>query len=324
MPSIVTGKSRGLVADIGATNARLAIVEDGRIDGAEIVSCAEHAGIESLLRSYLERAGSRDIAAAALGVPGPVQGDRIALTNRDWHFSVARLRRRFAWRRLTVINDFAANALAVPHLRRADRIAVGDARAGRPGAPVAVLGPGSGLGVSGLLAASTGAPLPIVGEGGHATLAPGDAFEARVLDELRRRREFAGHVSAERVLSGPGLVNLHQAVCRLRGRPVRRLTPAQITASDADALCRETVRLFCALLGSVAGNLALTLGAQGGVYITGGIVPRIGAARLARSAFRRRFEAKGRFRGYLQAIPTYLVVHPLPALLGLASLLRQS
>jgi glucokinase len=217
---------------------------------------------------------------------------------------------------LRVINDFAANALAIPLLAETDRLKIG------PGAPVAdtpigVLGPGTGLGVSALIPTPSGFA-PVQGEGGHVTMAPADAQESAILDLVRRRYD---HVSAERFLSGPGLVNLYGAVCQLKAAPAGPLTPAQITDPDTDdANARAATQLFCAMLGTVAGNLALTLGARGGVFIAGGIVPRLGA-RFAESAFRERFEAKGRLRAYLSAIPTYVISRPLPALLGAATLL---
>ena len=151
-------------------------------------------------------------------------------------------------------------------------------------------------------------------------MAPATERESAVLDRMRRHFD---HVSAERVLSGPGLVNLYNTLASLDGVPSRGYTAAQITdpaAGTADPLCAEATTLFCAMLGTVAGNLALTLGARGGVYIGGGIVPRLGQT-FAQSPFRARFEAKGRFSAYLAAIPTYVVTHPLPAFLGCAAVL---
>jgi glucokinase len=158
------------------------------------------------------------------------------------------------------------------------------------------------------------------GEGGHATMAPATARESAVLDLMRTRFD---HVSAERCLSGPGLVNLYNGLAALDGVPAAPYTPAQITDPEIgshDRLCREATAMFCAMLGTVSGNLALTLGAQGGVYIAGGIAPKLGS-RLAESEFRERFEAKGRMRPYLAAIPTYVITHRLPAFLGCAAAL---
>jgi glucokinase len=208
--------------------------------------------------------------------------------------------------------------LALPHLTPEHRLQVGG---GIPaeGSPLGVLGPGSGLGVSGLIPAGRGW-IALAGEGGHATMAPASDRESAVLDRMRRHFD---HVSAERALSGPGLVNLYNTLSSLDGVPSRCYTAAQITDPEigaADPVCAEATSLFCSMLGTMAGNLALTLGARGGIYIGGGIVPRLGQL-FAESAFRARFEAKGRFSEYLAGIPTWVVTHPLPAFLGCAAVL---
>jgi glucokinase len=191
-----------------------------------------------------------------------------------------------------------------------------------PNAPVGIIGPGSGLGVSGLVPAPSGTEwVPLPSEGGHVTMAPITARESAVLDHMRRRYD---HASAERALSGPGLVNLYATLAEIDGVPAKPFTPPQVTdpaIGAAEPLCREAVEMFCAMLGTVAGNLALTLGARSGVYIAGGIVPKLGAV-FDSSLFRERFEAKGRFRHYLAGIPTYVITHPVPAFIGLAGLLR--
>jgi glucokinase len=253
-----------------------------------------------------------------LAVASPITGDKVSFTNAPWTFSIEDLRRRFGFERLRIINDFAANALAVPHLAPGDRVQIG---AGEPveGASIGVIGPGSGLGVS-ALAFSEGRPVLIQGEGGHVTMAAGDEREAAVLDLMRRRYD---HVSAERVLSGPGLVNLYTTLCELSGEPQEPFTAAQVTDArigEQHPRAHEATATFCAMLGTIAGNLALTLGARGGIYIAGGIVPKLGA-RFAESSFRTRFEAKGRFRDYLTAVPTYVITQAFPALLGAARLL---
>jgi len=187
-------------------------------------------------------------------------------------------------------------------------------------APIGVLGPGSGLGVGGIVP-TQGNWLPISGEGGHVTMAPATVREAAVLDRMRVRFD---HVSAERVLSGPGLINLYNTLAEIDGVPASFYTAAQITElgiADQEPHCREAVDMFSAMLGTVAGNLALTLGARGGIYIAGGIVPKFGAA-FAASSFRSRFEDKGRMRLYLAHIPTYVITQPIPAFIGLAALLK--
>lgn len=313
----------GLVGDIGGTRARFGLVgRDGTIGRIADGECRDHAGLPDALAAYLEGAGGgARPRRAAISVACPVLGDRVSLTNHPWSFSIEEIRRRFGFETLAVINDFSAVARAVPHLGDADRMQFGG---GRPAAEaaIAVLGPGTGLGVSGLVPAGGGWAV-IEGEGGHVTMAATGRREAEVLAEVRR--EF-GHVSAERVLSGPGLVSLHRALCRLDGKaPGPPPAPHDIVAEGAEGCsprCAEVLDLAAELLGTFAADLALTLGARGGVYIGGGLVPRY-ARRFAESGFRRRFEDKGRFSEYLAAIPTFLILHEFPAFLGLASLVRE-
>lgn len=312
----------GLIADIGATNARFALVApDGAISHMRVLASDDYASLSDALEAYLAADAPRQKPNhALLAVAAPVTGDTVTFTNHPWRFSVDDLRRRHGFERLRVVNDFAANAAAVPWLTDADRVQVGG---GAPveGGPIGLIGPGSGLGVS-VLVASKGAFITVQGEGGHITMAAADAREAAVLDLMRARFD---HVSAERVLSGPGLVNLYNALCEVSGEPAVPLTAAQITDPRTEVdepRAAEARTMFCAMLGTIAGNLALTVGARGGVYIAGGIVPKLGAA-FAQSPFRARFEAKGRFSGYLAAIPTYVITHPSPALVGAAKLLRQ-
>ena len=309
-----------LVGDIGATNARFArLEEDGQPRRTRIAASDDYADIADAIVAYLDEEDGAPPRAAALAVASPVIGDIVQFTNHPWSFSIAELKRRLGLDRLIVINDFTANALAVPRLREDERVAIGGGSAAA-GAPIAVLGPGSGLGVSGLV--QSGARwTALASEGGHATMPASDAQESAVLDHMRSR---FGHVSAERVLSGPGLVNLYQTLAALDGVPAEPFTAAQIadhTIGEQEPLCAAALAMFCAMLGTVAGDLALTLGARGGVYIAGGIVPRLGAG-FAASRFRERFEDKGRFRPYLAAIPTFVVTCPIPAFLGLAALLE--
>lgn len=310
-----------LVGDIGATNARFALLDqEGRAERVRVLACDDYPTLEDALAAYLAEDGNTEMPReAALAVASPVTADAVTLTNHPWSFTISGVKRHFALERLLVVNDFTANALAVPHLKPEERFAVGG---GAPvaAAPIGVLGPGTGLGVSGLVPGGDGW-IALAGEGGHATLAPGDERESIVLDRMRRRFD---HVSAERALSGQGLVNLYNILAEIEGQPAAPFTPAQIAdrhIGESEPLARAALAMFCALLGTVAGNLALILGARGGVYIAGGIVPRLGAS-FAESAFRERFEAKGRFRPYLAAIPTYVVTHPIPAFLGLTKLLE--
>jgi glucokinase len=323
--SAVSGAGRPevlLVGDIGATNARFGLISPaGAILESEVFAGSDFATIGEAVRTFLDRRRDKGVPRrGALAIAAPITGVHIRMTNHPWSFSVAGLREELGFDRLEVINDFTAVALALPRLREPDRMVVGG---GAPveGTPIGVLGPGSGLGVSGLVRAGE-RWAALTSEGGHVTMPPATARESAVLERLRQRFD---HVSAERCLSGPGLVNLYESLAALDGVPAASYTPAQITDPETgagDRLCREATAMFCAMLGTVAGNLALTLGAQGGVYVAGGIVPRLGA-RFAESEFRARFEAKGRRHAYLAAIPTYVVTHPLAAFLGGAALLEE-
>jgi glucokinase len=309
----------GLVGDIGATNARFALVGSGHaIKRTRVVAAGDYPGIAEAITGYLEAEADGRPDQAVLAVASPVTGDSVTFTNSPWTFSIAELRQRLGLRRLEVINDLTATALAIPHLPESGRVQIGP---GQPvlDAPVGIIGPGTGLGVGALLRAGKDW-MAVPSEGGHVTMAPGDGRESAVLDLMRRRFD---HVSAERVISGPGLVNLYNALCETEGVPAASYTAAQITDPGIrarDPRCQETVVMFCAMLGTIAGNLALTLGARGGVYISGGIVPKLGAT-FAQSAFRARFEQKGRMRAYLAPIPTYVITHAVPAFLGAATLL---
>lgn len=305
-----------LVADIGGTNARFGLIDESGIRDQRIFRCADFASAEAAADAYLAAvAPAVRPRLGAFCVAGPITGDRIEITNLPWTFSIAAVRDALGLDRLEVINDFTAVALSVPRLGPGDRMQVGEG-APEPGRVVGVIGPGSGLGVSGLVPGPRGWTA-LSGEGGHTTMAPVGDREGAVLGFLRKRYD---HVSAERVLSGPGIVNLYEALTVLDGREPAPMTPAEVTAAALDgsnAHAVEAVEMFCAMLGTVAGNLALTLGARGGVYVAGGIVPKLGPF-FAHSRFRKRFVEKGRMRDFLAPIPTYVVTHPLPAFLGLA------
>jgi len=317
-----------LVADVGGTNARFGWVEDAslRVTQVQTLPVANHAGPAEAVAAYL-----RNLQAARGGpVPQPrrsawalataLDGDWVELTNGHWRFSRSALMQDLGLETLRLLNDFEALALSLPRLQPTQLRAHGALP--RAQGMLAVIGPGTGLGVAGVVQTAQGwQALP--GEGGHATLAATDDQEAQVLAHVRRHFE---HVSAERLLSGIGLPVLHRAVCAVAGQASPDLTAPQIVEAGTqghDALCQDTLDLFCALLGNFAGNVALTLGARGGVYIGGGIVPRLGE-RFFQSRFREKFEAKGRFRGYLADIPTALITDTLAALTGAAAALDHS
>ncbi len=313
----------GLVGDIGGSSARFALARE-TADGIalaeiSILRCADHAGLAEAMQAYLARTGAAP-RACVVAIAGPVTGDHVGLTNHPWRFSIAETRERLGFAGFRVINDFTALALAVPRLREGDVEQIGGGAA-EPDQPIGLIGPGTGLGVSGLVRAG-GRWVPLRSEGGHASFAPMSERESAIGDVLRRR---FGHVSWERMLSGPGLVNLHEAIAELDGESADALSPEQIAArglSGESKLCREALELFCAALGTAAGNLVLTLGARGGVYVGGGIVPRLG--RFFRdSAFRARFEAKGRLSDYVRGVPSFVISHPTPGLLGSAVALAE-
>jgi len=309
-----------LVGDIGGTNARFGLVSpDGKLLHSRTLPDQDYRTIEEAIAAFLAERGTLSMPhQGAIAIASAITGDRVTMTNHPWSFSVSELKTRFGFERFEVINDFTALALALPRLGPEDRVAVGEGTA-VAGAPIAVLGPGSGLGVSGLVPSGS-RWIALSGEGGHATMCPATDRESAV---LARMRSHFDHVSSERVLSGPGLVNLYNTLAQLDGVPALGFAAAQITnlpIRGEDPLCVETTHLFCAMLGTVAGNLALTLGARGGVYIGGGIVPRLGQT-FIESEFRKRFEAKGRLLTYLQPIPTFVVTNTLPAFLGCAALL---
>jgi len=305
-----------LLGDIGGTNARFALLEHGGIGRSATLAVAEHPTALEAIGSYLrDLPKERQPRAAALACAGPPVNGAVAMTNSPWRVSGEEIRTHFGFHRVVLLNDFAAQAWAIRRLRAEDLRAIGGGNV-RPGAPAVILGPGTGLGVATYLSRPDD-PVVIVGEGGHATLPASNDKEAGVIAALRAR---FGHVSVERVLSGDGLVNLYRTLADFENEAAARRSAAEITdlaRAGACADCKAALDMFCAMLGSLAGNLALTLGAQGGVYIAGGIAPRI-ADYLATSGFRAHFEAKGRFRSYLAAIPTWVVLHPSPAFLGLA------
>ena len=312
-----------LVADIGGTNLRLALVaaDSQQPQQERVLRCADFDSLEQAVRSYLEECGRPVLSEAAMDVATGITGDFVHLTNGPWGFSIEQTRRNLGLARLQVINDFTALALAVPQMRADElqRIGAGEAV---PGAPIAVIGAGTGLGVSGLVQVD-GRWVALQGEGGHTAFAPMNEREIGVLRWLWRQFD---HVSTERVASGMGLKNVYQGLCAMDGVSPKALTPEQITGAalaGKDAQCAETLAMFCAILGSAAANLVVTLGARGGCYIGGGIVPKLGD-HFQRSPFRARFENKGRFSGYVAAVPTFVILAPTPALRGLATLFQNA
>ena len=305
---------RRLVSDIGGTNARFALVgEDGRPTKERTLKTKDYPSVVQAIDDYL---GGEPVASIVLVVAGPVETDRIALTNCPWTFSLAGIKSELGVAGLIAINDFVAQALAIPRLDPVDieQLAGGEAMEDRP---IGVIGPGTGLGVAGLLKVD-GVHRPIATEGGHVAFAPRDQTDDAVLACLRKR---FGHVSNERLLSGPGLVNFAQALASIRHTELDLVGPADVLsrAEDHDcAICKEAISRFCTHLGAAAGDLALTYGARGGIYLTGGMISHLGrwfdAANIIQA-----FTDKGRFKGYLEAVPLYRVKRTDTGLIGAAA-----
>jgi glucokinase len=306
-----------LLGDIGATNARFALFANGVLGAVTSFEVAKFARFADVIAIFLkDRCREFRVKRALLAIAGPVKGERSVLTNSSWVIDTPELRATFKLE-ARIFNDFEAVALSLPWLTPTDLAPIGG---GNPaaGAPKAVVGPGSGLGVACLIPRSE-KPVVISSEGGHATLAATCEREDRIIGQLRQR---FGHVSAERAVSGMGLENIYQAIAALDGVDIPSRSAAEITKSalrSESQVAREALHVFCAFLGSFAGNVALTFGARGGVYVAGGISPRI-LDFLVRSQFRNRFEAKGRFQSYLETLPSYLITHPAAAFVGLKSL----
>lgn len=309
-----------LLADIGGTNARFAwqAGPGAPIGHLRVLRAADFPTLSSALHAYIDGLGLGRPAVAAIAIANPITGDLVRMTNHHWSFSQSAVQAEFGLRALRLLNDFTALALALPDIPAHELRPVGG---GAPvaGAAVGLIGAGTGLGVSGLFPDGRGGWIPIEGEGGHVTLPAVSARERLVMDGLMARH---GRASAERLLCGQGLLETCQILCAADGvaapglQSAADVTEAALTGRLPQAV--ETLHLFCEQLGSVAGNLALTLGARGGVYIGGGIVPRLGDW-FDRSGFRARFENKGRFRTYLQATPVWVITSPQsPALSGAA------
>ncbi|MER5426262.1 glucokinase [Streptosporangium roseum] len=305
-----------LVADIGGTNARFGLVTEpgGQPQAVAVLAGADHDGLPEAVAAYLaDHAGGVQPGAACIAIAGPVEGDRYRLTNAGWAGSV----RDLGIPNAELLNDFEALAASLPHLVGDDLVSLGGPAPSR--GVKAVLGPGTGLGVGGLVPAAEGW-VPIPGEGGHVTVPVLDERDHAIVQALRT--EGLEHVVAEHLLSGPGLTRLHHGLALVHGVDAPRLSASDIVARLDDSLCAETVEVFCGMLGTFAGNVALTLGARGGVYLGGGVLPRI-VDRVRSSDFRRRFEATPTLNDYLSAIATTLIVAPQPALVGAAAWLNQ-
>ena len=316
---------RGLIGDVGGTNARFALAElkDGRpvVSRPETFPNRDFSSPQAVIEAYLQRIGAdRRPEQVVIAVAGPVTRGAAHLTNLDWEFSEAALKAKAGFREARLINDFAAMALGAARLGPEGLRPLGPHIAGDPEGTIAVLGPGTGFGQGGVVRQG-GREMVLTTEGGHVAFAPTDELEVEI---WRRLKAQFGRVSVERILSGPGLYDLYLALGAVQGQAADCADEREVhaAADRGDALAGAAVERFVLILGSVAGDVALALGARGGVYVTGGVAQKL-ADRVAGDGFRKRFEAKGRFHGYMRAIPTWLVTDPYTALIGAASVLAQ-
>ena len=316
-------KQYSLVADIGGTNARFALTAGGDAELIEPRSLpvADFTGLVDAARASLEAVALGEPDRAAISVALPVTGDHLEMTNHSWSFSVSETRRALCLDYLKLLNDYTALALALPALPASQCLQIGPGKS-LAGHPRAVLGPGTGLGVSGVVLAGDHW-VPLESEGGHVSDGALNSREREVIDVMREKLD---HVSAESLASGRGLASIYEALTRIETGTGERLGPGQVSGlalANQPGLAAEAVSIFCEVLGTVAGNLALTLGARGGVYIGGGIVRRI-IDLFKSSNFRQRFERHGRFTAYLREIPTYVIDTDYPALTGAAVALGEA
>ncbi len=311
-----------LVGDVGGTNTRLALcdIENGTISDVETFSTKEYPSLETVVRAYLSQYQRCTIRDACIAIACPVTEDWIAMTNHNWAFSVSEMKRNLEFDHLEIINDFTAVSMAIPMLTENDLMQFG----GNPPdfkKPAVVLGAGTGLGVAHLIKIDK-RWVTLPGEGGHVDFAANSDEEDNILAILRAEK---GHVSAERILSGTGLVNLYHAIVKSDNRQPEDLQPEEVTrrACENSCLdCRRALSLFCVIMGRFSGNLALTMETFGGVYIAGSIVPRF-LNFFKSSGFRVAFEDKGRLRNYLKSVPVFLITYHQPGLLGAGVHIRQ-
>lgn len=318
-----------LLADIGGTNARFALADTSLqapliVDSVEGFSVADFPSLADAAKHYLDQTGAT-AQNGVFAVAGRVEGDVARVTNHPWVISLARTRAALGFDNLKLVNDFAAQAMAVSLLTLDDVVAIGGTQwspaAATKDRTYAVIGPGTGLGVGGLIVRE-GKRYPLETEGGHVSFPPGTPEEIEILKRLSQQ---FGRVSNERLICGPGLVNLHRALSEIAGEDPGPMQPADVTAraAEGDLRCMRTLDVFCAVFGAISGDLVLSAGAWDGVFLTGGLVPKL-LSSLQHSGFRQRFEHKGRFSPAMARVPTLAIVHPRPGLLGAAAFAVES
>lgn len=308
-----------LIADIGGTNARFALADNSaqEFTQAQTLEAAEFEHLTNAIDTYLNSHGITQLSAISLAVAGPIRNERVVFPNSHWQVDCRELRARYNIEHAYLLNDWEAISYSLSSLDGRDLINVGGDWSPLSDADytVGALGPGSGLGMSGLLKRD-GRLIPLVTEGGHAGFSPEDPLQGKILNHLHQK--FDDRISRERLLSGPGIVNIHEALCSIHGKENPGLTAADIAVAGInkrDPICQETFDLFFEVLGQVAGDIALALGANEGVFIGGGICQRYPEP-LAASKFRKGFENKGRHSDLMKDIPTWLITHNNPGLLG--------
>lgn len=311
-----------LVADIGGTNGRFGLVNactHGKGYNAEnqiSLPSGDYATLADMIRDYVKQAGVAMPKFGCLAIAGPIQDGHVKVTNLNWEFSISKLRDELNMQALDVINDFSALAYATPHLQAGDIKTLYN-KDSNPYAPIGVMGPGTGFGAALLAPVSSGWKI-IPTEGGHCSFAPTTDTEIAILQEMRKRFD---HVSIEHLLSGQGLVSIYQSLAAIAGKQAEDLKPSDVSIrgmKHQDPLCEQALQTFCAILGSVAGDKALSWGAMGGIYLGGGIVPKI-ADYLPQTDFIKRYLHKGIMRGYVEDIPVHMVTNDKAALIGSAA-----
>jgi len=321
---MVYDESAYLIGDIGATNVRFAIYLNQKIQKQQSYKCKDFSSIEKAIKNYINTELEENIPVpigGAIAIACPVIGDEVQMTNHPWKFSISKLQENLGWESLKIVNDFTALSCALPFFSLSDLHKIQDKGKIVLKHPMAVIGPGSGCGASTLI--SIGSDFfPLPGEAGHSTISGTNPTEDAIIAILKRDNEI---VSFETVLSGKGIVNLYKAVCEIDAvKPLKidQETIVEKALHKADDQCFEALNLFCSFLGNLAGNMTLTVGAKGGLFLAGGIIPNIKDF-LETSIFREKFESKEGMQGYLQGIPTYVITHPTPAFVGLKYIINK-
>lgn len=308
-----------LIADIGGTNARFALStgSPAYFTQAQTLEAVEFEHVTDAIDVYLQAHNIEQLSAISLAVAGPIRDGKVSFPNMHWSIDCAELSKRYHTDQVSLLNDWEAISYSLSSLSNDDLISIGGDWDGLPDSDytVGALGPGSGLGMSGLLRRDNKL-IPLVTEGGHAGFSPEDQLQGQILSYLHQK--FGERISRERLLSGPGLINIHEALCEIHGVENPGLIAADIAVAGinkTDSICVQTFDLFFEILGQVAGDIALALGANQGIFIGGGICQRY-PSQLAASNFRKGFENKGRHSHLMTNMPTWLITHKNPGLLG--------